>query len=123
MRLIDADAIKYTARFTDYADGRMTSDAIITKCEIDSMPTVDPVKHGRWEDCSNGWMCSVCKHDARKDYPYCPYCGARMAEPAWMWKAMRLIDTDCGAKMDKEEEYAERKQNKCTDVPRGRVLI
>ena len=107
MRLIDADAIKYTARFTDYADGRMTSDAVITKCEIDSMPTVDPlthetaldfllwegwlqehdriltesaVKRGRWEDCSNGWMCSVCKHDARKDYPYCPNCGAKMDE-------------------------------------------
>lgn len=52
MRLIDADAIKYTARFTDYADGRMTSDAVITKFEIDSMPTVDPVKHGRWIPCN-----------------------------------------------------------------------
>ena len=37
-------------------------------------------EHGRWEDCSNGWMCSVCKHDARKDYPYCPNCGAYMME-------------------------------------------
>lgn len=52
MRLIDADAIKYTARFTDYADGRMTSDAVITKCEIDSMPTVDPDRHERWIPCS-----------------------------------------------------------------------
>ena len=44
---------------------------------LDRIPTVD-LKHGRWEDCSNGWMCSVCKHDARKDYPYCPHCGAEM---------------------------------------------
>ena len=54
--------------------------APLVKRLIEMMPTVDPVKHGRWEDCSNGWMCSVCKHDARKDYPYCPHCGARMDE-------------------------------------------
>lgn len=84
MRLIDADAIKYTARFTDYADGRMTSDAVITKCEIDSMPTVDPVQHGRWIDHQykefpiGRYECSVC--GARHDMPwdYCPNCGAKM---------------------------------------------
>lgn len=50
MRLIDADAIKYTARFTDYADGRMTSDAIVTKDEIDELPTIDVPdrKVGKW---------------------------------------------------------------------------
>ena len=37
-------------------------------------------RHGHWEDCSNGWMCSVCNHDARKEYNYCPNCGARMDE-------------------------------------------
>lgn len=36
------------------------------------------IRHGRWEDCSNGWMCSVCKRDSRKDFKYCPNCGAKM---------------------------------------------
>lgn len=48
--------------------------------EHDRILTESAVKRGRWEDCSNGWMCSVCKHDARKDYPYCPNCGAKMDE-------------------------------------------
>ena len=72
MRLIDADELK-TKAFGKRGGLIHTSD-------IDHAPTVDPVKHGRWEDCSNGWMCSLCKHDARKDYPYCPNCGARMDE-------------------------------------------
>lgn len=38
----------------------------------------NPVRRGHWEDCSNGWMCSVCEHDARKNYSYCPNCGADM---------------------------------------------
>lgn len=86
MRLIDADAIKYTARFTDYADGRMTSDAIVTKDEIDELPTVDPVKHGRWEKlyCMN-YKCSCCgawwtvdRDSTIKDFKHCPNCGARL---------------------------------------------
>ena len=36
------------------------------------------VKHGRWEDCSNGWMCSECYRDSSKDYRFCPYCGVKM---------------------------------------------
>ncbi len=39
---------------------------------------VAPVVHGRWEDSSNGWMCSVCSRDSTHDTAYCPYCGARM---------------------------------------------
>ena len=48
--------------------------------ELQNAPTVDaePVKHGHWEDCSNGWMCSVCFRDVSKDYEYCPNCGAKM---------------------------------------------
>ena len=82
MRLIDADAIKYTARFTDYADGRMTSDAVITKCEIDSMPTIDPVRHGRWDliDAREPmrYGCSVCHRMVWHYENYCPNCGAKM---------------------------------------------
>lgn len=36
------------------------------------------VKHGQWEDCSNGWMCSECNRDSSKDYKFCPHCGAKM---------------------------------------------
>ena len=38
------------------------------------------VKHGQWEDCSNGWMCSECYRDSSKDYGFCPHCGAKMGE-------------------------------------------
>lgn len=38
----------------------------------------EPVRHGRWEDCSNGWMCSVCNRDSSRDTDYCPHCGAKM---------------------------------------------
>lgn len=41
---------------------------------------VQSVKHGRWEDCSNGWMCSCCERDNTKDTPFCPNCGADMRE-------------------------------------------
>ena len=35
-------------------------------------------KTGRWEDSSNGWMCSECERDNSKDTKYCPNCGAKM---------------------------------------------
>lgn len=92
MRLIDADAIKYTAMFTDYADGRMTSDAIVTKDEIDELPTIDPVKHGKLiasEETNSGGLirmvCSECNRVVYSTYgvrlggiQFCPYCGAKM---------------------------------------------
>lgn len=39
---------------------------------------VAPVRHGRWIDSSNGWMCSECKQDNTYDKPWCPNCGAKM---------------------------------------------
>lgn len=92
MRLIDADAIKYTARFTDYADGRMTSDAIVTKDEIDELPTIDVPdrKVGKWKPFDRTWGRSVWACDAcgetvdvptlngKPIFDYCPWCGAKM---------------------------------------------
>lgn len=72
MRLIDADCLKEKGHYDDH------DVFVVDYDDIKNAPTIDTVKHGRWEDCSNGWMCSVCKHDARKDYPYCPNCGAMM---------------------------------------------
>ena len=52
---------------------------------LDTFPTVDPVKHGKWVDympiLGVGDLltrCSACglTHDAKA--PFCPYCGARM---------------------------------------------
>lgn len=37
-------------------------------------------RKGHWEDCSNGWMCSVCCKDSIYDYKYCPNCGSIMNE-------------------------------------------
>lgn len=47
---------------------------------INKQPTIEaePVRHGRWEDCSSGWMCSRCSFTQIKDSNYCPNCGAKM---------------------------------------------
>ena len=43
------------------------------------LPSVEPErKTGKWEDCSNGWMCSECKHDVTYTTKYCPNCGTKM---------------------------------------------
>lgn len=75
--------------YTDCADNRI-------KTWIDEIPTIDPVKHGKWE--SNEYVyttgqtiCSKCKTEfyvddllnvgegAQEYLPqYCPHCGARM---------------------------------------------
>lgn len=47
---------------------------------IRNQPAMDAVEvvHSWWEDCSNGWSCGNCHYDTSKEYPYCPWCGARM---------------------------------------------
>lgn len=51
---------------------------------IEALPAADvqPVKHGKWEICSDGYYpyCSVCKAEPEsgKMTMFCPYCGARM---------------------------------------------
>ena len=47
---------------------------------LGSIPAADvaPVRHGRWIDSSNGWMCSECKQDNTYAKPWCPNCGAKM---------------------------------------------
>lgn len=67
----------------------------LVKRLIEMMPTVDPVKHGRWkyfddETIEDGGYCSVCLHEQpmfweKKTWryvetAYCPHCGAMMDE-------------------------------------------
>ena len=44
------------------------------ECDIEFKPQII----GYWEDCSNGWMCSICHRDNSSDTEYCPHCGAKM---------------------------------------------
>lgn len=54
--------------------------AIETQNRVRELPAADvqPVRRGRWEDCSNGWMCSYCNRDVTHETLYCPNCGADM---------------------------------------------
>ena len=46
---------------------------------LDELPSVTPSRRkGHWEDCSNGWRCTCCDRDSRKDTKFCPNCGADM---------------------------------------------
>lgn len=71
-------------------------DEALAKAIIESVPTIDPVKHGKWiaHPTEEDWdVCSVCgvgtmrrTHgygsggfwDAEESYSFCPWCGARM---------------------------------------------
>jgi rubrerythrin len=85
-RLIDADSIPWDVEGV----GEIP---VITKEEIDQMPTVDavpvrhPVKHGKWIPREKGvvypfwarYTCSECGTHW-DDTLYCPNCGAKMDE-------------------------------------------
>ena len=49
---------------------------------LSSIPPADvrPVVRGRWEDCSSGWMCSMCAWTQIRESNFCPNCGADMRE-------------------------------------------
>lgn len=105
MRLIDADATRKAIfalvgdeAIKQYADQKARTrsndhylDALIDADDvIDDMPTINPVKHGRWvRDDIDKWRCSECGVGNNYAYKwsvsgdelqdkYCPNCGARM---------------------------------------------
>lgn len=96
MRLIDADELRkqmYHEAFetdTDMQrwDGGCWIRYKMFENAIESAPTVDPVKHGRWIDDYNetehplfrkAWKCSACGFRTSYGKPkYCMNCGARM---------------------------------------------
>ena len=97
MRLIDADAlIKDIAESIQLADewekeSHEKKDKHGIKCAIDTrrallamisrvkeFPTIDPVKHGRWETGTFYRRCTACGAEFVDETPYCPNCGAKM---------------------------------------------
>ena len=105
MRLIDADEMKRDVEaqyellefFRKDADMEEIAQIVFTGmiAEINKMPTIDPVKRGRWlavkllDDEADfgevdGAQCSECggAYDsgywAKTYFEYCPYCGAKM---------------------------------------------
>ena len=87
MRLIDADELFkwYTGARTKYPVGKDAEQYGTLMMyeifdEIDSAPTVDPVKHGRWiEHGKNDNRCSLCGWGVWVNTNnFCPNCGAKM---------------------------------------------
>lgn len=89
MRLIDADKLLFDVSnvFSELLVGtrkKAGADEILRM--IYNAPTVDPVKHGRW-DLIDGcepvrYGCSVCHRMVWHHENYCPSCGAKMDEEA-----------------------------------------
>lgn len=96
MRLIDADAliteindridaaIKWGCNAIADGDKEIklrAEQAVATFCEasltVKKMPTIDPVKHGRWIISDGCVCCSECG-EPNMEWNYCPNCGARM---------------------------------------------
>jgi len=78
-RFIDADKLIWQVQDSDKY-GTITKQVFISLLQNSETADVAPVVHAHWEDCSNGWMCSNCERDSRRDTDYCPKCGAKMDE-------------------------------------------
>ena len=86
-RLIDADELKTNCKITGEFMNNFECVSLATLGEIiDKQPTIDPLKHGKWElkhiGVGHYWECSVCHTNpciyVTKDTKFCPNCGARM---------------------------------------------
>jgi len=91
MRLIDGDALKKNFPKDEDWEYPVNTNEYVCGC-IDAQPTVDPVRHGRWEIpeghgearvCSECGM--ICHADRALFYNYCPNCGADV-RPEWRKK-------------------------------------
>ena len=76
-RLIDGTLLAEYIRKIDMPFEKKTT----VLCVLNTMPTIDPVKHGKWIISSDGYYpyCSECNFRPEgKMTNYCPNCGARM---------------------------------------------
>lgn len=92
MRLIDADHILDfidNAIKTAHGIGLRPAAALCLKKRIEDEPTIDPVRHGRWEYIEDEYIdvckCSECGvieyfNKGWEKFNFCPNCGARMEE-------------------------------------------
>lgn len=55
---------------------RQAKETIIREINDQEAADVRENVRGRWEDCSNGWMCSECYHSQIHETNFCPHCGA-----------------------------------------------
>lgn len=88
MRLIDADALIDEIKYITGQDTIMLFDDSKTKrvqmvnmaAFIEVMPTIDPVRHGKWMAIGNtGLAACECGYvtDRYSIYNYCPNCGSK----------------------------------------------
>lgn len=77
------DAIK---RYESAYSYDLNNGLILAMNAVADVPTIDPVKHGKWEkisdrnykcSCCNAWW-SVDRDSTMKDFKHCPNCGALM---------------------------------------------
>ena len=95
MRLIDADELKTLYDDVEFVGEKWHVPIRVILANIDDMPTVDPVKHGRWITSNyvsnngtksqamvyTGCKCSVCGGVfGRMSDLFCYHCGAKMDE-------------------------------------------
>lgn len=87
MRLIDADELKeqlfkLKCLYWRAVERRNENYYYLAAIKIvNEQPTIDPVKHGEWEEDGALYKCTNCGHtEGYYDMSYCPECGARMDE-------------------------------------------
>lgn len=85
MRLIDADELKRLGYILTRTYPKDPQTMVYEQKSVDDIPTIDPVRHGRWiDDTQEGkgeWLlCSECGEGSPEvcEWNYCPNCGARM---------------------------------------------
>lgn len=89
MRLIDADSIEfYYGGLSQIAPNDFIGIAKYFYKQIQEMPTVDPLIHGKWRKRIGLWsqsgyvqICSVCEKQIESlsgNLKFCPNCGAKM---------------------------------------------
>ena len=86
MRLIDANALKENARKWLPMSRETVVFNLFDLIDnlADNMPTIDPVKHGKWVSDGFTWRCSECGKTywgrLAQPWNYCPNCGAKVEE-------------------------------------------
>ena len=83
MRLIDADALPRLTQIFE-ANGKRREQEVVLSKIIDNAPTIETVRHGRWEVIDEAeprrYGCSICRRLSWYMDNYCPNCGAKMDE-------------------------------------------